>query len=181
MLAKYMLIKVIRGIIREKSEFGVREVAEKLKISPSASKLALDFLLNKGVIEKRKFGKIFRLRVKTNFLTRHIKILCSLAELNDASIVEELLQKNQDILSISLYGSVAKGEDDDKSDVDILIISRKRIRLDPLKGEETIGRELAILNYSYSEWKEKAEKDPTFYKEVILNCVQLYGEKPVVT
>lgn len=182
MLEKYLLVKVIKGIIRERNEFGVREVARKLKISPSASKQSLDFLLKKGVIERGKFGKSFPFRVKDNFLTRHMRIIYSLTELSNSGVVEELLKKNQGILSISLYGSVAKGEDDKNSDIDLLIVSRKNIniKVEPLKGEEFLERELAILNYSYNEWRRKAEKDPVFYKDVILNCIQLYGEKPVV-
>lgn len=180
MINKYALLKVIKGIIRDHNEFSLREIAKRLRISPSTSKATLDFLFSEEILEKRCLGRNHLFRIKDTFLTRHIKLLCSLAEIHDSGFVGELLTKRPQIVCITLYGSVAKGEDDIHSDIDILIISRKKMDIPELKSEHVLKREVTIINYTYQEWKDKADKDTVFYTNVILNCIQLYGEKPVV-
>lgn len=180
MINKYALLKVIKGIIRENNEFSLREVARKIGIGTSTAKETLDFLLMHDILEKRIIGKTHLFRIKSNFLTKSIKVLYSLSEISASKLVEEFITKNPGISSIVLYGSVAKGEDDNKSDIDILIISEKKAFIFDLKAERSLSRELTILNYSYKDWKQKAEKDKVFYYNVISDCIPLYGEKPVV-
>jgi len=180
MINKYALIKVVKGVIRENNEFSLRDAAKRLKISPSTSKSALDFLLSEKILEKREIGKNYLFKVKNTYITRQIRALYTLAELNSANFIEETIAKCPDVLSIALYGSAAKGEDDNKSDIDILIISRKKLKIPELNSIKKISRELTIVSYTYKEWKEKSENDRVFYSNVILNCIPLYGEKPVV-
>lgn len=180
MIYKYALLKIIKGIIRDNGEFSLRDVARRIKIAPSTAKEALDFLLSQNILEKRQIGRNYLFKIKNNVLTEQIKILYSLLELNACGLVDELIKKRPEILSIILYGSVAKGEDDNKSDIDILLISRKKIEIPELKSEKLINREITIINYTYKEWKDKSENDKAFYYNVILNCIPLYGEKPVV-
>lgn len=181
MLHKYALIKVIRGVIRQNNEFSLRDVARKLKISPSTSKEALDFLLSQKILEKRKLGKNHLFKVKNHYLTKQIRVLYTLSELSSANFVEEIIAKCPDTLSIGLYGSAAKGEDDNNSDIDVLLISRKKLAVPELINDRKINREVSIASYTYKEWKEKAENDKVFYTSVILNYIQLYGEKPIVS
>lgn len=126
-------------------------------------------------------GRNHLYRIKNTFLTRHIRILLSLSEINASGLVDELLKKNQDVISIILYGSVARGEDDAKSDIDLLIITRKKRRLETAISEQRLSRELTMIQYTYQEWKEKAEREKAFYSNVILHSIPLYGEKPVVS
>lgn len=180
MINKYSLIKVIKKILREGGGFGIREVARNTSVSVSSVKEALDFLLSQNILEKKQVGRGYLFNIKDNFLTRSIKILYSLTEINSSGIVQEIIKKNPEILSIILYGSVAKGKDDNNSDIDLLIISRKKTRIPVLQSERLLSREISITSYTYNQWREKAEKDRTFYYNVILDCIQLFGEKPVV-
>lgn len=180
MIEKYALLKVITGIIRNEGEFSIHDTARNIKIAPSTAKTSLDFLLGQGVLEKRSLGKNSLFKVKDGALTRQIKMLYSIAELDVSGLAKELLSRHPEIVSIIVYGSVAKGEDTNKSDIDILIISRKKIEIKELKSEKMLKRQLSIICHTYNEWKEKSEKEKAFYYNVILNCVPLYGEKPVV-
>ena len=180
MITKSALIKVIREIIRERGELSLREIARKSSIAPSAAKYIMDFLLSNSVVEKRILGKMHLFKIKNNFLTKNMKILYSLYEINSSKLTEEIIKRDNTVMSIILYGSVAKGEDDSKSDIDLLIISRKKLNIPDLKSENKLKRELNIIKYAYNEWKQKAQKDRVFYENIILNCIPLYGEKPVV-
>ena len=180
MIRKYALIKIVRGIIRKRGEFSISEIARGLKISSSTSKEALDFLFSQNILSKREVGKNILFKVQDSFMTKQVKILYSLSEINASGIVEEIISKNKDVLSIVVYGSVARGDDDETSDIDLLIISRKDNILNGLKKEKNLGREVTIIGYTYKEWKEKAEKDKVFYDNAIIDCIPIFGEKPVV-
>ncbi len=180
MIEKYALVKVIKSIIRLRNEFSIRETAKKTGVSSSTAKEAMDFLLMQNILQKRIIGKNHLFKVNDSFLARQIKRLFSLAELNSAKIVEEILKKDSSILNVVIYGSVASGTDYKDSDIDILVISRKPVNLSELKGEALISREITIIAYTYNEWREKAIKDKAFYSNVISNCIPLYGEVPIV-
>jgi predicted nucleotidyltransferase len=79
--------------------------------------------------------------------------------------------------SIILYGSFARGENDEKSDIDILVIAEKK---DVPNLQGTLGREVNVSVYSEAEWNNKAKEDKAFYEQVIIYGVPLYGKKPVV-
>lgn len=181
MLEKYALFKVIKGLLTQDKEVSIRELARKLKIGSGTAKIQLDYLFENKLVKKKIIGKNHLYKLDTeNVITRQIKILNSLLELQKARLVEEILEKYKDVLSILLYGSVSIGIDDSKSDLDILIITRKPIRLTHLKAEDKMKREITFIIYSLMEWKKKAKENKVFYDNVILNSINLYGEKPVV-
>ena len=180
MLEKYALIKIINGLLESK-EVSLRELARKVNVGSSTAKIQLDYLLKNNIVEKRIIGRnhLFRLKID-NFVVRQIKILNSLIALKKAGFVEEILERFPSVLGIMLYGSVAKGLDDNESDIDVLIVTRKPEKLKPLKTEKRIKREITIILYTLAEWKNKAKEDKIFYENVMLNSINLYGEKPVV-
>lgn len=177
MIKGYALIKIVIALARETEEFSLRGVAEKANVSTSTAKACLDYLLKNSLVKMKKIGKSHLFRFEGNFLAKQTRILFSLAEINASGLVSKILGHNKGIISIVLYGSAAKGEDNKKSDIDILIITQKKEKIPEL--EAGLNREVTILAYSYPEWREKAERDRAFYNEVILNCIPLYGEKPV--
>jgi len=103
-----------------------------------------------------------------------------LHEISESKLVEELIERFSEISSVVLYGYAARGEDNDKSDIDILVVSRKKTRITGLKAERMLKRELTILSYSSQEWRDKARNDKVFYDRVMIDGLVLYGEMPVV-
>lgn len=177
MIKKYALIKIVASVARETEELSLRDIAKQASVSTSTAKTCLDYLLRNNMLKMRKVGKSHLFKWESNFLAKQTKVLLSLAEISSSNLISEILQHDRGVVSILLYGSAAKGEDDKKSDVDILVITQKKTKIPELKTG--LNREITVLVYSYSEWKEKAEKDAAFYNEVILNCIPLCGEKPV--
>lgn len=180
MLGKYALIKVIKGLL-ESEEISLRELARRVKVGSGTAKIHLDYLFKNKFVTRKVIGRnhLYKLD-KDNVVVRQMRILCSLFEIQKAGIVEEILERYEFVLSVLLYGSVAKGLDDFKSDIDILIITRKPLKLKPLNAEKKIGREVTFVVYTLTEWRRKAKEDKVFYDNIILNSISLYGEKPVV-
>lgn len=178
MIEKYALFRVLRGLLD--GEDSIRGIAEKSGVGVTTSKMCLDYLLSKAMVKRNIIGRSYFYSFNlSNFLARHIKVLLSLYEINDSGIVNELVSEYP-VSSIILYGSVARGEDDARSDIDILVMSRKKTRISSLKAERKLGRELTILTYTLLEWKAKSKEDKVFYDRIIVDGIPLYGDIPIV-
>ena len=75
-------------------------------------------------------GRLYQYQLdQENFLTRQLKTTMSLAEIRKSGLIEEILEKQPNVLSIVLYGSVSTGKDTMKSDIDLLIISTNKLKI----------------------------------------------------
>src|SRR3989344_2297803 len=115
MIEKYALIKAIKTLISAPKNYSVRELAKKANIGVTTAKYCLDYLYSKKIIKREVIGKTYQCSLNDNFLTKHIKILFSLTQISGSGLIEELLNSYSEIISIVLYGSVARGEYDPKS------------------------------------------------------------------
>ena len=93
--------------------------------------------------------------------------------------MEFLKEKVTGLSSLILYGSYAKGENDEKSDIDLLAISSSMKKRDiPLL--DLLGRDTSLSIFTPAEWKEQAKKNKAFYIDVITEGIVLFGTRPVV-
>jgi len=183
-LNKYAIIRAMRGILTHPiKSFSIHELARETKLAPSAAKYALDYMALNNMVKDEMVGKTHQYKADLdNFLTRQWKTLFSIEELHQAGLIEDILKTKKNIMSIILYGSVATGKDDEKSDVDIIVIADT----DP-EGKRRImthatgtSREMNIQVYTPMEWRKKASVNKAYYDHVIMESIALYGEKPVV-
>jgi len=181
MIEKYALFKVFAHLRNTREKESVRSLARKAKIGVSTAKHCLDYLFEKDIVKKQVFGRMYQFEINNeNILARQFKITMTVAELEDSGLVKELLQEYPSILSIVLFGSAASGRDSSASDIDILIIASKEIKIIPLKAEKRLKREVSIIKYAYTGWKRKARNDKVFYEKIITEGIALYGELPIV-
>jgi len=161
-------------------EFYLRELARKAGISVfSAKKFVDEMVKDEMLIENRKGNMRYFKANLANLFFRHLKISFSLKRIIESGLIEYLKENIPAISSITLYGSVAKGEDDKKSDVDLLVIGQKK-KVDLSKFEKKIGREIRIIVIKWAEWRKLAEENKAFYREIVASGIALYGEKPVI-
>ncbi|MBU2100219.1 nucleotidyltransferase domain-containing protein [Candidatus Micrarchaeota archaeon] len=181
MLEHYVTIKTIEKITSfPNKSFSIRGLASAIGISPGASRTALDYMHKKGIVSLNVVGRTYQYKAKTeNPLCRQWKILFNIDSINDSGIVEELTEKVHGIHSILLYGSFGKGTNDEKSDIDLLIICQKPEKI-VFNSSNKIKRELNISLITFKEWKNKAIKEKAFYESVIYDSIVLFGERPVV-
>jgi len=180
-IRKYALFKVFECVRNTDQEESVRSLARKAEVGVATSKRCLDYLFENKVVKRKVIGRLYQYQLdQENFLTRQLKTTMSLAEIRKSGLIEEILEKQPNVLSIVLYGSVSTGKDTMKSDIDLLIISTNKLKIGLLKSEKTLKRELSIINYSHSEWRKKSLTDKPFYDSVITEGTRLFGEMPVV-
>jgi len=127
MFENYAGVKVLKLFLENPySKYYLREIAKKAKVSPSTAKIVTDFLVEKGLIVRSVRGNlaIFKANM-SNPTFKHMKITKSLFEIWNSGIIP-LLTKQCKAQSITLYGGVARGEDDENSDIDILVIGKEK-------------------------------------------------------
>jgi len=158
----------------------LRELSRKAKISIYSTKKIADELVNQKILLEKKQGnqRILQANIENQFF-KQLKIAFSVKKLQDSEILKFLEEKIPAISSITLYGSTSQGKDDNKSDIDLLIIGQKT-RIDLSAYEKKINKEINLLIMKWSEWRTHANQNKSFYREIIKDGVALLGEKPVI-
>ena len=160
-------------------EVYLRELSKKLKISAFATKKYADILIKEDLIlEERKANlRYFKANINSLFF-KQLKISNNINQIQKAGLIEFLKENIQNLSSISVFGSVSKGEDNKESDLDILVIGKsKHLRLS--KFDDKLNKEINLHVFSWSEWNKKAKEDSPFYYEVISSGIPLYGILPI--
>lgn len=181
MLDQYITIKAIQKITSQPNKsFSVRELASSISISPGASKIALDYMREKGIVTLKVIGRTYQYKADLESpLCRQWKVLFNLDLIESSKIVENLIKRVKNIHSILLYGSFAQGKNDEGSDIDLSVVTHKPKKIE-LGFIKKLGREANISILSLGEWKKKAGKNKVFYENVIYDSIVLYGRRPVV-
>ncbi|MFH1256807.1 MAG: nucleotidyltransferase domain-containing protein [Candidatus Diapherotrites archaeon] len=181
MLEQYALVKAIEFVLsRPNKAFSVRGLALESGLSAGSAGDALEFMKRKGIVSFEEIGRTHQ--VKANLesaLCRQWKVLFNLDLLAEARVVGEIKKRLKDIHAIILYGSLAKGTNDGKSDVDLLVIAHKPAKID-FGFLSRLGREANVSVLSLGDWKKKASEDRVFYEKVIYDSIVLLGERPVI-
>ncbi len=92
----------------------------------------------------------------------------------------EFLEIDPDITSMALFGSYADGSFDEKSDVDVLIITpnKKRELLDvAARFSDELGHEVGLYIFKPSQWRSMVHRSDEFYRWVMRDYLLLHGSK----
>ena len=161
------------------TELHVRELSRRIGINHQSVNTSLKWMEENGLVSKNQVGNlhIYKLNNDAN-IVKFFKITYINMLLDDAKFLDTLQKIDPDIISIVLYGSCATGTYDEKSDIDIILISSKKI--DAFQGEldrieKVTGFPINIEIFTLTAWKKLAMKGDVFYKEVVRNHFILYG------
>jgi predicted nucleotidyltransferase len=98
----------------------------------------------------------------------------------DLSSLTETVSSIREVVAIILFGSVARGDYDEYSDYDLLVVFRDREgmwrRWDKLF--QNVGRLGLLVHLIPKSMDEFAESEPTFLREVLKHGVVLYSKYP---
>lgn len=177
------------------NEFNIREVAKKAGISYDAAYRHIKVLAEKSILKKRQVGKAVVCSLDlSNIMTRKYLEKISISK------SEEFLKKNvvlkkmfselvenlrkaapNELLCIVLFGSYARGEQKEHSDIDILIVSstfdiREKLEREFGGIEHRYGKDIASLITTASEFvKMLKSKKRMVAHEVQQDGIILYG------
>ncbi|MBC2693954.1 MAG: nucleotidyltransferase domain-containing protein, partial [Desulfobacteraceae bacterium] len=109
----------------------------------------------------------------------HLKTAYNLAWLEENNLLEYIEERLPGLSTLVLYGSFAKGENDESSDnIDLLAIAP--VKRADLHLTDYLGKETSLVIFSTSKWKEQAKNNRAFYIDVLTEGIVLFGTRPVV-
>jgi predicted nucleotidyltransferase len=184
-------LKILRYLYFNNDVFTGRGIAEAIGMSASATHRTLKTLHEENVITARKKG-----RAILYSLNRELHIIKTvLAPLFDkekkvlsdllAYIKKTICKYKQGLVSIVLFGSVARGEDTAKSDIDILIVvenQQDKKKIDSFIDNMCItiaknyGTTLSPYIVTRAEIKDNNPKKKRLISSILQNNRLLYGE-----
>jgi len=128
MFERYRDWKLLRIFLQYPDQgFYTKEIARKTSIGSGTVNTFLRNINKDHLLTKEIIGNvhIYRLNNESE-LIKHLKIVHTLIEFKHYRLTDQLLTQNNTILSIILYGSHANGENDSKSDIDLLFILNEK-------------------------------------------------------
>jgi len=159
--------KVLRFFIQNPTQsLLASDIIKGTSISRAGINFALRELLKEGLIQKEAKGKAYIYRVESEpSVLKQLKVLDSVMKLHPlVKKIESLAEK------IILFGSCARGENTEDSDIDLMMISHNK---DEIKDELCQFKKLPLkpIIKTPIEFEGLEKKDPTFYLEITRGIV----------
>jgi len=161
----------IQAVIFRTDSVSVNNIASQLRLSKGLISKYFQILLKQKILKKEK-GKLY---VSETPSVRAIKIL-----LNVKSIDARIFGKYPFVTAAGLYGSCARGENNEQSDVDLWIRIKdveetKAASLTAEIGKKVKNSKLLLL--SDKKFEKIRKEDTMFYHSLAFGSIILYGDK----
>ena len=143
--------------------FYQREAAGEAHVSVGSANQILRKLVNRGLIDKEKKGKIhlYRFNVE-NPVSRQLKVLFNIVE------VEELVVMLRDLARrIILFGSCAEGKDARESDIDLLVLTNDKNTVSKIINTYESKRNLSPIIVNANDFTKLRNEDRPLYDKII--------------
>ncbi len=167
-------IKILKAVIFSEQPISVNVIAVRLKISKGLVSKYLDVLLKEGIAKKSN-GKYL---IVNSPITKGAKIL-----LNITGIDMGIFKKFDFVEAAGLYGSCAKGENTDESDVDLWL------KIKEVNDEKAASltaainkkiRNVKLLFLTTKKIEKMRKDDELFYHSLAFGSIVLYGENNAI-
>lgn len=155
-------------------EFYESEVRKRIGVSSGSANRYLKELAREGILVMSKKGAMnFFMLDAGSTLAKKLKVARSFS----MPVTQEIKKLGKDLgVKIYLYGSVARGEDTEKSDWDLLVIGEAK--MDALERgirplEQKFRREIKALLLTKRDWARMKAKDPAFYERAEKDRIEI--------
>lgn len=155
--------KIINFLLdRPGEKFYLSQIARKTGVSDSTVHQILEKTKNEGVVQKEKLGNLSLYSVHyADPVVKQMKIL------HTTELLKPLINRLQEFSQkIVLYGSSARGEDTQESDIDLFVLTNESEEARKIVANHTFGRKVQAVMKNFTEWVELKEKDKFFYEEI---------------
>lgn len=149
-------------------KFSIRDIAKEVGLTPPTVANIIRKLEKLNYLKKTKIKP--SLQVYANLESEDFKDMKRVYNLFSLIEIKNfLVHEFNHPQAIVVYGSYAKGEDIEKSDVDILIISKVKKKVNVDEYEKKLKRSIHIL--VFDDWKDL----PKELRINVINGIRLYG------
>ena len=155
---------VLSYLSKKKGIFYGRKIDEDLNINQGSTSIIFKNFEKMGLVESEKVVRtILYSTIGDNPIVKHFRIFENLLEIN--GLVECLKQYSREIL---LFGSCARGDDTNNSDIDLFVVSDddNKDKVREIIGDFKISREINPVIVNSLELIDMEENDKVFISEV---------------
>lgn len=186
-IGKKSKIKILRLLLDDvNKEYCLDEIARFTGMSCGTVHPSLKELLDVRVITQRKVGRSLLYAInKNHILFPQIKELIHLEKKSLRTVAEQFVASldKKGIVAVILFGSVARGEFNEKSDIDILVVYYRKDTKQEVeqlidKFLETYDVHIVPLFLTKQEIQERIERFDNFVITLLNEGQLLYGEAP---
>lgn len=152
------------------NEYYLREIAQETSLAIRSVQRTVKDLTEIGILQREKRGNsvYFRLRDDVPILSELKTIFLKTVGLG--ALLRQMLAEQKGIQIAFIYGSVAKGEEEASSDIDVAIIgdlSSRQLTSELVKLERELGREINATVFTPTEWFSRGKKRDHFVRTLI--------------
>lgn len=177
--------KVVGLLSRSGEKMNINQIALALDEHYSYVHRKVKEMEGKDVLRMERAGNT--LLIEPNFENDQTRALLHLYEVKKrdkfyeknkklALLLKEFINQIKDKVDfVVLFGSYAKGEGTEESDIDLYLVVKKETDLSQIKKEikDRYGKEISIVQSTKREWKKDKEKP--IGKEILMNGIVLIG------
>lgn len=184
-------IKILRFLFIERDEHTGRGIAKGIGMSASSTHKTLQNMKKEGLIGVRKKGNaiLYKLREDNHVVKKLLEPLFekekSIYSDVISSIKKHLFSEKKEIVSIAIFGSVARKEETSSSDIDMVVITKNKIgktkidkTLDKLSVDlaKKFGASISPYILTEAEIKTKYAEKQAIIRSILTNNRLIYGE-----
>lgn len=184
LLGSQVKIKVLRTLWRyNEKEFTIRELGKFLGISHTGIKKVLNELEKTNVIKMRTIGKSYAFKLNTNSYAASIVEKVFSMEERTLSELRELIKRKLEfpfVISAALFGSIVEGGETPRSDIDLLIVTNQRGKVEEMIAKlqkdvsERFGNPISTYYINEEDLQKKREEPPI--KQAMQNHILICGK-----
>lgn len=150
---------------RYREDYHTRELVRRLEISLGTASKSLKILEAEDLLIKKERGRlnIYQANME-NPILRELKLIFTLLELKD--LIKELKNESEKII---LFGSCATGEDTEKSDIDLFLLTDNPLNANKIivKSQDKILRHVSPIIVTNTEFRKLKKEDRPFYSQIM--------------
>ena len=183
LLGSKVKVKILRALFRFQTKtFTSRELAEQIQVSHTAVLKSLADLQGMNIIRIESHGKSNLITLnRESYLYDEIRKFFSYEYESLNHLIEELREILPKAKSIALFGSIPMKKEKLNSDIDILIISRNKSKINEAiaKKQEYVSKKFGnvISAHIMAEQEFKKNKNSSFVKDILSNHILIKGDK----
>ncbi len=156
------------------TEYSVREFARLRKISPSTASSYLQNMKKQELLVKRKERNLVLYKANTEAAQyKDAKKYANIKRIRESRVLEEI-EKRIHPLTVFLFGSYAKGENQKESDIDLFILTHNKTTLDLSHFQKILKANIQVFLFTPKEMPTLKEKNPNLLNNII-NGTRLTG------
>lgn len=166
-------ILILQKALFSSKPLSVNSVAKELRLSKGLISKYFDILAKEKILKKIK-NKFF---VLDNLFVRSIKIFFNINNFDP-----RIFKKFKFVKSVGLYGSCAKGVNDENSDIDIWIKTERSEDKELARLNNELNKKfgnIKVLFLNEGKLSDIKKTDPLFYHSLFFGSIILYGENEI--